>query len=136
MSIHTFTQKIKGRKDAVTGWAGERRQMLVYMAILAVTTVLAFYMGYIARAESVKASPVVINCPLEAYMSPQAGSVLPVGPMSTASATGAYVASRNGAKYYPLGCGGVSRIKEENKVFFDTKASAEAAGYTPAQGCK
>lgn len=53
-----------------------------------------------------------------------------------APAAGAYVASKTGAKYYLPWCGTASRIKEENKVWFATKADAEAAGYEPAANCK
>lgn len=47
-----------------------------------------------------------------------------------------FVASKNGAKYYYPWCSGVSRIKEENKVWFSTKEEAETAGYAPAANCK
>lgn len=50
-------------------------------------------------------------------------------------ATGTYVASKSGTKYYLPTCSGAKRIKEENRVWFDTKADAEAAGYGPATGC-
>ncbi|HEY4493460.1 MAG TPA: hypothetical protein VJB98_02475 [Candidatus Paceibacterota bacterium] len=46
-----------------------------------------------------------------------------------------YVASRNGTKYYLLSCSGVSRIKEENKIYFSSKEQAEARGLTPAANC-
>lgn len=49
---------------------------------------------------------------------------------------GQYVASKTGTKYYLPWCGSVKRIKEENKVWFATKAEAEAAGYGPAKNCK
>lgn len=49
---------------------------------------------------------------------------------------GGYVASKNGGKYHLPWCSGAQRIKEENKVWFKTKAEAEAAGYTPAANCK
>lgn len=52
-----------------------------------------------------------------------------------AAAAGGYVASKNGSKYYPIGCAGVSRIKEENKVYFESAIDAQAAGYTPAANC-
>jgi len=51
-------------------------------------------------------------------------------------AQGSYVASKSGSKYYLPSCGTASRIKEENKVWFSTKAEAEAAGYEPAANCK
>jgi hypothetical protein len=49
---------------------------------------------------------------------------------------GGYVASKNGTKYHLPWCGSAKQIKEENKVWFSTKAEAEAAGYTPASNCK
>lgn len=45
------------------------------------------------------------------------------------------VASRSGKKYYLPTCSGVSRIKEENKIYFDSPNLALAAGYTPAANC-
>jgi hypothetical protein len=50
--------------------------------------------------------------------------------------TGAYVASRKGTKYHLPTCPGASQIKPENKVYFDSKEEAEAAGYSPASNCK
>jgi hypothetical protein len=49
---------------------------------------------------------------------------------------GGYVASKNGTKYHLPWCGSAKQIKEENKIWFATKAEAEAAGYTPASNCK
>lgn len=49
--------------------------------------------------------------------------------------TGKYVASKNGTKYYLPTCGTVKRINEENKVWFQTKEQAEAAGFAPAANC-
>ncbi len=49
---------------------------------------------------------------------------------------GGYVASKNGTKYHLPWCGGAKQISEQNKIFFTTKAEAEAAGYTPASNCK
>ncbi len=69
--------------------------------------------------------------------------VAPASPISakTVSASknapipGGFVASKNGTKYYIPTCGGASRIKEENKIWFSTKAEAEKAGYGPAANC-
>jgi len=49
---------------------------------------------------------------------------------------GQYVASKNGEAYYLPWCGGVSRINDENKVWFASKEEAEAKGYRPAKTCK
>jgi hypothetical protein len=46
-----------------------------------------------------------------------------------------FVASKSGTKFYLPTCSGVARIKEENKVWFATRADAEATGRTPAASC-
>lgn len=48
---------------------------------------------------------------------------------------GEVVASKTGTKYYYPSCSGVSRIKEENKVWFKTIEEARAKGLTPAANC-
>jgi len=45
------------------------------------------------------------------------------------------VASKTGTKYYYTWCSGVSRIKEENKIYFKTTEEARARGLTPASNC-
>lgn len=47
-----------------------------------------------------------------------------------------YVGSKNGTKYHLPTCPGAKQIKEENKVYFASKADAQKAGYTPASNCK
>jgi len=49
---------------------------------------------------------------------------------------GQFVASQNGGKYHHPWCPGAVRIKEENKVWFNSKEEAEKAGYQPATNCK
>lgn len=51
------------------------------------------------------------------------------------SALGKYVASKNGSAYHYPWCSGAKRIKEENKIWFETKEEAEAKGYKPAANC-
>jgi hypothetical protein len=53
----------------------------------------------------------------------------------SSGAQGVYVASKSGTRYYLPNCSGVSRIKEENKVWFQTKEQAEARGLLPAANC-
>ncbi|MBU1046549.1 hypothetical protein KKH36_02095 [Patescibacteria group bacterium] len=49
---------------------------------------------------------------------------------------GMYVASQNSDKYHAPWCSGAQRIKEENKIWFQTKEEAESSGRTPASNCK
>lgn len=46
-----------------------------------------------------------------------------------------FVASKSGTKYYFPWCGGVSNIKEVNKIWFSSEVEAKKAGYTPAANC-
>ncbi len=46
-----------------------------------------------------------------------------------------YVASKNGAAYHLPFCSGAKRISEKNKITFQSKEEAEAAGYRPAANC-
>ena len=48
---------------------------------------------------------------------------------------GIVVASKSGTRYYYPSCSGVSRIKEDNKVWFSTIKEAESAGLKLAANC-
>ncbi|MDO8600103.1 MAG: hypothetical protein Q7R73_00590 [bacterium] len=50
--------------------------------------------------------------------------------------SGKYVASKNGTAYHYPWCSGAKRIKEENKIWFQTKEEAESRGYKPAANCE
>ena len=52
------------------------------------------------------------------------------------SEKGSIVASKNGTKYYFLHCSGVGRIKDENKIYFNSESDAIKEGYEKANGCK
>ncbi|OGZ46876.1 MAG: hypothetical protein A3J54_00250 [Candidatus Ryanbacteria bacterium RIFCSPHIGHO2_02_FULL_45_13b] len=56
--------------------------------------------------------------------------------MTASGLPGLVAASRNGKRYYYQWCAGLNRIKEANKIWFDSIKSAEAAGYTIASGCE
>ena len=51
------------------------------------------------------------------------------------SSFGNYVASKNGSSYHLPDCPGAKQIKDENKVWFQTKEDAVKAGYKPAGNC-
>lgn len=52
------------------------------------------------------------------------------------NSSGKYVASKSGSAYHFPWCSGALRIKEENKIWFETKEEAEKAGYKPAGNCE
>lgn len=47
-------------------------------------------------------------------------------------ALGVFVASVNGKKYYRPSCKEVNRIKEENRIWFDSEEEARESGYEPS----
>ncbi len=59
-----------------------------------------------------------------------------IGESGIVDAEKPFVASKNGTKYYYPWCSGVSRIKEENKVWFSSADEAKKAGFQPAANCK
>jgi hypothetical protein len=46
---------------------------------------------------------------------------------------GQFVGSVNSDLYHAVGCPSVSRIKEENQIWFNSAEEAEAAGYSPSK---
>ncbi|OGI74457.1 hypothetical protein A3D42_01200 [Candidatus Nomurabacteria bacterium RIFCSPHIGHO2_02_FULL_41_18] len=51
-------------------------------------------------------------------------------------ATRAFFASNKGSKYYPVGCSAGKNLKEENRIYFNTRESAEIAGYELSTSCR
>lgn len=70
---------------------------------------------------------------------PTAKTPLQTAAISQAPSTvqsGAFYASKNGTKYYPIGCKAGNRILEKNRIFFKTANEAELLGLGRASGCK
>lgn len=55
-------------------------------------------------------------------------------PLASTSKT--YFASNRGQKYYSIHCSAGKTIKQENRIYFATKADAEKAGYELSASCK
>jgi len=94
---------------------------------------MSFGLGRLSVLEDRKV-PVMLCSAVEQAMTP-VPNVAEAAPQQTAQQSG-YVASKNGTAYHFPWCSGAQRIKEENKVWFASKAEAEAAGYRPASTCK
>lgn len=58
-------------------------------------------------------------------------AVLPIN----TSLKGKFVASKSGISFHYPWCPGALKIKEENKIWLDTKEEAESRGYKPAGNC-
>ena len=47
-----------------------------------------------------------------------------------------FFASSRGSKYYPINCEAGKSIKQENRIYFDTEAEAQSAGYERSASCR
>lgn len=140
-----------------TAFASVARRLprdVILLAILILASTGSFGLGVVAGRESGQGNregesggKILIEKPAAAETAPAAAgeAVDPateaVGSVKTKSAPapasgGQYVASKSGTKYYLPWCGTAKRIKDGNKVWFASKAEAEAAGYEPAKNCK
>ena len=60
---------------------------------------------------------------------------VPMPQQKALSGAGRFVGSKSGSAYHYPWCPGALKIKEENKIWFQTKEEAEARGYKPAGNC-
>lgn len=128
MSIHKHKEKVK---QIIASRS-------VCFAVLAISFALWgagwFFIGSVAFLS--KKEPIVIEYPplvpvsLTSNLNSREGEI-----QASEGNLGAFLASKNGTKYYPKDCGGASRIKEENRVWFAIEDEAKAAGYERASGC-
>ncbi len=120
--------KIQAKVNRITGILGDKDIFTIIIIIL--VSFSSFGLGRISKTDTSKI-PIVINT---ASVISKSTNNSTDNIASTNS--GKYVASKNGAKYHYPWCPGAQRIKEANKVWFDSVESAKKAGYTPASNCK
>ena len=126
-SIKEISPKIKAK----AGLLSNNREIFILL-VLIITAFTSFGLGRLSKTESAK-TPISIKNNNLATISgilekPEFSPSLQIG--------GRYVASMNSNKYHAPWCSGAQRIKEENKIWFNSKEEAESAGYTPASNCK
>ena len=127
MSIHDIGSKIKGR-------LGLDHIALINMVVIVLVGICAFGLGRIsAQSPKIDESIAILDSQAVPYKSP-ISSFIKEDTNSTTK--GQYLASKNGKLYYNVGCSGANRIKEENKIWFNTKEEAESRGLTMSSTCK
>lgn len=133
MSIHDYIYKIKDKTTI-------DKTTILYLFIIIGVGISSFGLGRLSVINSnsignkgiiIKTDNLVETSDLETRKNND--DILAIQTQSTGKR---YVASKNGVKYYPLGCGGAKRIKPENEVWFSTTEEAEKAGYTKSSTCK
>jgi len=117
---------------------------ILVVGVLILSATLAFGLGILAGKDMAKAHgkdgfwiEQLPQTPLPSAGGPAAAieAVKPTETAIVAPSSGTYMASKNGTKYYLPSCGSAKRIKAENRIWFQTKAEAEAAGFGPAANC-
>ncbi len=99
------------------------KKSIALVAIIVLTGTASFGLGRMSVAEQYKAGDEV------AIIVPD------LAPLDIDKSTFSYTASKNGTRYYPIGCKSADRIKEENRVYFMTEEEAQDEGLTRAAGC-
>jgi len=146
MSIKDLTEKIKlffsDIKDKIysqeKGLKIKDDLYIVIMIILVATA--SFGLGKLSSYEKSRTPISIINTRNAIYkdvfdtgLSSSTKNQLPVN--QPVQVSGEVVASKSGTKYYYPWCSGVSKIKEDNKVWFKSIEDAKLAGLTPASNC-
>lgn len=111
----------------------------LHSILIAIIVVLAFLCGFAyARKSAVNSGGdrVVVSFSDEALKAleiPLVASTTPlVEDTKEQMQNGTYFGSKNGTKFYTVGCKAGDRIKEENKVWFSSVEDATLQGYSPA----
>jgi len=149
MSINDLKEKIKWQRKFFTDRAkyyldnNKMPDVVFILTIFLLVSTLAFSLGRLSTYEK-KKSPISLIKTEEYYKwnnldpSDDNASTDSVSKVSQTTVTekGSIVASKSGTKYYFPWCSGVVRIKEENKIWFNSVEEAKARGLTPASGCE
>lgn len=131
--------------EKVKEWVGDYGRELIIALVIILVGLGSFGLGRLSSILPQK-EPITITKwgnPLEegkGARESQNGAVkgaseAPGGAAPDPITQGKYVASRKGTSYHFPWCPGAKQIKEENKIYFDTKEAAQKAGYRPAANC-
>ena len=126
MRVTDISDKIKQLPDVP-------RDVFIFMFVALI--LLSGYLSYSIAFGNAMTPPhiVITQGHIEAA---SASSTSDIGASGAVGETGKYVGSRSGHSYYLPTCSGVKRIKEANKVWFQSASEAASRGYKPATNCK
>ena len=110
----------------VTSFYERNKEDLVLGVAVSVISLISFGAGLLASENRIPPEPITII---------SAGSAGKEQTPEESVSSGIFLASISGTKYYLPECSGAARIKEENRIWFDTREDAEKAGYEPAANC-
>ena len=122
--------------DKVKPWIAQKRSDLFVAGVIFLVGMGGFGLGRLSILWQDKAPLGITGSDAVSFF----GTTTPAGQaplphQKTPSKAGRFVGSKNGTAYHYPWCAGALKIKEENKIWFQTKEEAEAQGYKPAGNC-
>ena len=117
------------------------RKDIIVVIIIFITSFASFGLGRLS-VDANENSTMLINRSPISYIDSGSQGQLSLDDSSAAEISnefvsgGKLVASALGGKYHFPWCSGAKRIKNENKIFFNTFEEARSKGYEPAMNCK
>ncbi|GEM_PF-1140474 len=128
-----FQSSIENLKD----WGKENRQNLMLGVFLALGLLTGLGIGLLITSNT--PMPIIIDrnakitVPETILKDMEAGKESIVKPSYMPG--GNFIASISGKAYYPANCEAAKKIKEENRIWFNSAEEARAQGYQPAKNC-
>ncbi|MEK7560542.1 MAG: Ada metal-binding domain-containing protein [Patescibacteria group bacterium] len=129
----------------IKAWIIENQSDVYIAAVIFLVGLLSFGLGRLSVLWPEKEPITFENAPssVSRASSTIAGSGNTIGGRGNSGAAGTallradgrYVASKSGSAYHFPWCPGALKIREDNKIWFDTAADAEQKGYRPAKNC-
>lgn len=139
-SIKDLVEKIKGVKGfRPSTWRTIPDDLFLGLIIILVAFG-SFGLGRLSKIEGAKTPIRVENAPpitADTFSGETKGTTGNSAFLSNKSSEATQlIGSKNGTKYYYPWCSGAQKIAETNRIYFASKADAEARGYTPSATCK
>jgi hypothetical protein len=126
-------EKIKQFLESDTG------KNILIISIIILVGLGSFELGRLSKEKASSGLKIEYREPLEAQKASVVSSVVKT-PIKTPAPVNStkinFFASTRGNKYYSLGCSAGKTIKQENRIYFESKEEAERAGYELSSGCR
>lgn len=123
---------LKSRWESLLWWGRENEKNLLVGLALTMGFLTGLGTGLLMNPNRV--SPIIIDKNIKIGLS-AAGRPENSNAFKKTAISGNFMASINGKAYYPATCEAAKRIKEENRIWFNSREEAEADGYKLAQNC-
>lgn len=123
------------RKKVKQWWETQEHELFLF-AVVVLVSVIVIGGARLWFFKSYEVQPRKIVIEENAFVVSPKQARLPDGQgLGQAPLAGGFVASINGAKYYPANCKAANRINQENRIWFTSVEEAEAMGYERTSQC-